>query len=158
MKAAGATATPCSDCSLFTLAEPEHSWTAAPVPLSLPLPGPLAPAGGHVPACCPCPALPVLHRPPVSRSDSSSSALCMLRACTPCPSCSLSKPALKQQLPPAPAVSAAAGELLPDLPFPWCFYGTGSFSEPGLCCKPQGRHLFLYLEAVPLILDRIVLQ
>lgn len=70
MKAAGDTTIPCSDGSLFTLPDSEYSWTKTPVTLSLPLPDPLSSASGHVSACSPCPALPVLYRPPVKRSDS----------------------------------------------------------------------------------------
>lgn len=47
----------------------ERRWTATPVTRSVPVPDPLASAGGHVSACCPRPAPPVLYRPPLNRNN-----------------------------------------------------------------------------------------
>lgn len=164
MKAVGDTAIPCSDCSLFPLPDSECSWTATAVTLSLPLQDPLAPASSHVSACSPRPALPVLYRPPVNRSHSffwSLSPVCAeglhLSQLQPFPNQPWSS-SCSQHLGAAVRAGAGAGELLPgDLPFPRCSYVSGLFSEAGLCCSPQGQHLYLYLEVVPLIID-IVLQ
>lgn len=86
VKAAGDISVLGTHWSPFTFPDSEYPWTATPITPSLPFPDPLASASGHVSACSPRPALPVLYRPPVNRRNSlflSHSPLCNPWACIP---------------------------------------------------------------------------